>query len=69
MSERENLMTLAEWGKRLGVSPVTAWRRFRDGEVEAVNIGSVRRPMLRVTEEAHVEYLRRRKIPARGRAA
>ena len=68
MSAGKDLMTLAQWGRRLGISPATAWRRFRDGEIETVNVGSPGKPKLRVTEEAHARYLAARVIRARRAA-
>jgi predicted site-specific integrase-resolvase len=60
-------MTLAEWGQSIGVSPTTAWRKVRAGEVTVVNVGSRARPRLRVTPAAASAYLRKHEIT--GRAA
>ena len=55
-------LTIAELGRVLKVSPTTAWRRVRDGEIKAINIGSRRRPKLRVTSAALAEYARKCEI-------
>lgn len=68
----EELLTLREVGELLGVSPVTAWRRVRAGEIRAINVGAERgRPQLRVRPSAVAEYQRRREIQPlpKGRAA
>jgi hypothetical protein len=62
-------MTLAEWGESIGIKPTSAWRKFRAGEVDAINVGSRLRPRLRVTPKAAEAYLEaREREMSRGRA-
>lgn len=63
----EQAMTIAEFGRHIRVSTTTAWRKVRDGEVDAINVGSRLRPRLRVTESAVAAYLESRRV--RGSAA
>jgi excisionase family DNA binding protein len=58
----EQGMTVAEFGQRIRVSPTTAWRKVRDGEIAAVNVGSRKRPRLRITETALTQYLAERRV-------
>jgi predicted site-specific integrase-resolvase len=60
----DDVMTLAEWGRRVKLSPTSAWRRMRAGQIEVVNVGSRQRPQLRVTEEAHRKYLAAHRVAA-----
>lgn len=57
-----DVMTLAEWGDRIQVSTTSAWRKMRAGEIDVINVGSNARPQLRVTEEAHRAYLKKRRV-------
>lgn len=59
-----DLMTVAEFGRRIGRSRVAAWRRVRDGEIEAINIGSALRPQLRISEAEYARYAERRLVAA-----
>jgi hypothetical protein len=67
MKAGERAMTVAEFGRRISVSPRTAARKVTAGEVEVVNVGSRLRPRLRVTESALATYLESRRV--RGSAA
>jgi excisionase family DNA binding protein len=58
----EQGMTLAEFGQRIRVSRTTAWRMVRDREITAVNVGSRKRPRLRITESALKQYLNERRV-------
>lgn len=60
-------MTVAEFARRISVSPRTAARKVSAGEVDVINVGSRLRPRLRVTEAALVAYLESRRV--RGSAA
>jgi hypothetical protein len=61
----DGAMTLAEFGRYIGVSTTTAWRKFRAGQVTVVNVGSRARPQLRVTRAAADAYLSKREITGR----
>lgn len=65
----DDTMTLAEWGVRIRVSATSAWRKMRDGQIEVINVGSPARPQLRVTEEAHRAYLKKRRVSTKQVAA
>lgn len=67
MNAGAKALTVAEWGEQLGISATSAWRKVRDGQVTVVNVGSPKRPRLRVTPEAHAAYVKRHEI--KGRAA
>lgn len=60
-------MTLKEWAALIRVSPTTAWRKVAAGEVAVVNVGTSKRPRLRVTDRAHEAYLNKNQV--RGSAA
>lgn len=63
-----NAMTLAEIGQRLRVSERTVQRRVRAGEIRAFNVGTQRRPKLRVSEDELQRYIATCRV-GRGRAA
>jgi hypothetical protein len=60
VSRTENpgaLMTVEQFGQRLGLSRTSAWRRVTSGQVAVVNVGSARRPQLRVSEAEYARYV------------
>lgn len=63
-----NAMSVSEFGRRIGVSPATAYRLVAAGAVSVTNVdASGSRPRLRVTEAALERFLAKREI--KGRAA
>lgn len=63
----DKLMTVAEFGARLGVSRAAAYRLVAAGRITTVDVSCGGRPKLRVTEAAFERYLAANTIP--GRAA
>ena len=57
-------MTVAQFGKRIGVGRATAYRLVAAGRVAVVNVGTGRRPRLRVSEEAFQEFVRQNELAA-----
>ena len=62
-----NLMTVEQFGKRIGVGRATAYRHVAAGQVDVTDIGTGRRPRLRISEEAYEKFVAGR--TEQGRAA
>jgi predicted site-specific integrase-resolvase len=56
------MMSVTEFGHRLGISPASAYRLVASGAVQIVDVGTGRRMRMRVTEEALTEFLQRRRV-------
>ena len=54
---REQLMTVEQFGERLGVSRATAYRIVAAGLVDRTPVGPGRAPMTRISEAALTRYL------------
>lgn len=65
--QAQQLMTVAEFGRRLGVSRATAYRIVAAGYIDRTPVGPGRAPMTRISEAALTRYLARREV--RGRRA
>lgn len=63
------LMTVKQFGERIGVSHATAKRKVRAGEVKVINIGSPDRLRFRITEADFERYVESKRVQRRGRAA
>jgi hypothetical protein len=50
-------MSVAEFGKRLGISRASAYRIVGAGQVDLTNVGTGKSPRIRITEEALKQYL------------
>lgn len=58
-----NAMSVTEFGRRLGISPASAYRIVAAGEVDLVDGKATgKRPRIRITEAALERFLARRKI-------
>lgn len=53
-------MTVTEFGRRLGVGRATAYRHVAAGQVDVTDIGTGRRPRLRISEKAYEKFVARR---------
>lgn len=62
-----NLMTVAEFGRRLGIGRATAYRVVAAGQVDTTDVAVKGRPRLRISETAYQRYVSRR--TEQGRAA
>lgn len=63
-----NAMSVTEFGKRLGISPASAYRIVAAGEVTLTDAKATgKRPRIRITEAAFEQFLKRRQM--RGSAA
>ncbi len=49
--EGHRLLTVAEVAERLGLSPMSVYRRVWAGEIPALKLGSTRRAALRIQED------------------
>lgn len=63
----EQLMTVEEFGRRLGVSRATAYRIVGSGQVDRTPVGPGRAPMTRISEAAYDRFVAAR--TQRGRRA
>lgn len=61
----KNLMTVEQFGKRIGVGRATAYRFVAAREIDTTDIALKGRPRLRITEDALKRFIARRE----GRAA
>lgn len=61
----EKLMTVAKFGERLGIKKDAAYGVIRRYKVKTVNVGSVRRPRLRVSEAEYARYIKTREDESR----
>jgi hypothetical protein len=64
----EQLMTVAEFGRRIGLPRATAYRRVAAGLVDVVNVGTARQARLRITEVALRKYVEANLIKGRRAA-
>lgn len=64
----EQLLTIPEFAKRLGVSRATAYRIVADGLVDRTDVGRGGKPKTRISERALAKYLANREIPGRRAA-
>ena len=46
-----DLLTPAEAAKLMRVCVRTVWRRINSGQIKAVNVGSIQRPLYRIRHE------------------
>lgn len=60
----DQLMTVPEFGARIKVKPRTAYRIVARREVSVINVGSRKRPNLRVSEAALARYVKEHEIAA-----
>lgn len=58
-------MTVPEFGKRIRVGATAAYAKVAAGEIDVVNVGSPKRPRLRVTEADLQKYIQRHRIAGR----
>lgn len=57
-------LTVAEFGKRIGVGRATAYRLVPAGRVDVVDVAVKGRPRLRISEQALIEFARRNQVRA-----
>jgi hypothetical protein len=62
-------MTVADFAHRIRKAVSTARGIIARGEIDVVNIGSAKRPCLRIPEDAYQRYLKSRLIKGRRTAA
>lgn len=62
----EQLMTVVEFGRRIGKSRTAAYRIVVAGDIAVVNVGSRQRPQLRISETDLRAYIEARRIQARA---
>lgn len=62
------LMTITEFGKRIGVSQATAYRIVAAGLVDITPVGLGPKPNVRISEAALERYIERNEIPGRRAA-
>jgi predicted site-specific integrase-resolvase len=60
------LLTVAEFGERIGVKPRTAQRIVKADKVDKVNVGSAKRPRYRISEAAAERYIAKNEKKARA---
>lgn len=56
------VMTVKEFRAKLGVSNATAYRYIRNGDIESIKIGGLRR----ITQDAYEQFLRRHTVRGLG---
>lgn len=57
-------MTVAEFGRRIGVGRASAYRIVAARKVATTDVGTGRRPRLRISEKALEAYIARHEEPA-----
>lgn len=66
MTAGERAMSVAEFGKRLGISRASAYRIVGAGQVELTNVGTGETPRIRITETALSQYFANRAFGRRA---
>lgn len=64
-----DLMTVDEVGEILRISRDGVYRRISAGEIQTVNVGSAKRPRMRITHAALEDYLNKRTSDRPARSA
>jgi len=62
-------MTVAEFAARLKIGVTAAKTKVANGEIDVINVGSILRPRLRITEAAYQRYIKSREIRGRRSVA
>jgi|KBSSwiStaDraftv2_1062776.scaffolds.fasta_scaffold00170_44 hypothetical protein len=62
-------MTVEGFAKRIGKGVSTARRIIARGEIDVTNIGSTKRPCLRISEADYQKWFKSRRIAGRRSAA
>jgi hypothetical protein len=63
----ERLMTVTEFGDRIGVPRATAYRIVAAGQIDCTNVSTgTQRPRIRISEAAYKRYIAAREIKGRG---